>query len=160
MAGGPLRGLALAPSALRRSAASLPAPGTLDILTVGEESLISLDVGRGIVDVRLDLAAPALVRSPEYPLLVSGLVDLALGRETSAGVIAAARNPAPARIAPRTLVVAQRQASGAVQQFGQDLSGYLIGAVLGLLCLDALVLLIRHAGQSRMLKEWQPRHAR
>jgi hypothetical protein len=158
-ASGSLRKLTLAPGALRPASASQPAVAGQSLLSIGGETVISYAVERDSIDVRLDMSAPQLVQSPEYPLLVAGLIDLALGLEAGAGVIAASRNPAPAAIAPRSLVVGKSRAMEAGRPSGRELSSYLIVAALGLLCLDGLLLLFRHARLARQLRAWRPGHA-
>ena len=55
----------------------------------------------GIVDVFIDLESPALVRRPVYPLLVNGLLELALGRTLLDPVVAAERDVRESTIEPR-----------------------------------------------------------
>lgn len=138
---GRLGELGLAPAWLALPAASgLPAisPGRV-LLQAGGQVLVSHDPQRQTLSIAFDLAWPALVRQPEYPLLLAALVDRLLGREGSHRGMGSVAAAADVSVAPRQLrAVAERSA---LPEFMArvDLSAYLLASALVLLLADILL---------------------
>jgi hypothetical protein len=76
------------------------AENRLPVLSAGSTPLVVASMGPGSVDVFIDLESPVLIRRPEYPVLISGLVDLALGRRLLDPVTAVGRDPRESTIRP------------------------------------------------------------
>jgi hypothetical protein len=155
---GQLRDLILPPDSLRLVATAAVPDSGLALLSVGTTPLVSHDPLRQLISVGLDLSAPQLVRLPEYPLLVSGLVDQVLDREADAGLVVARRGADFSRIAPRELALRPAGVTGRVARQQRELSGQLILAALVLLCADLMLLLWRRQRRSRRLEDWRGRY--
>ena len=77
------------------------------VLSADGEPLIIVRAGSPVtVESTLDMSSAEFAGQPEYPVLISGLVDLALGRAALDPVIASARDPEASAIAPSRLQVA------------------------------------------------------
>ena len=145
-----LRQLTLQPAWLATSAGSgAPAPVSATVLlSAGGRPLITHDAGRQLIAVDLDLARPALVRQPEYPLLVAALVERLMGREAAADGITAVRYGGDVVITPQPLPAGNMADTALQVTVFRELSAYLLLAALGVLAVDLLLLL------------WRQRHAR
>ena len=105
--------------------------------------MITHDAGRQLIAVDLDLARPALVRQPEYPLLVAALVERLMGREAAADGITAVRYGGDVVITPQPLPAGNMADTALQVTVFRELSAYLLLAALGVLAVDLLLLLWR-----------------
>jgi hypothetical protein len=153
-----LRQLFLQPDSLRMVASAGVRDSGAALLTVGATPLVTHDPRRRIVSVGLDFAAPQSVRLPEYPLLVSGLVTLALGHPGEPGLVAARREPGFSRIATREFALNTAAPAATAVTAQRDLAGGLILAALLLLCADLFLLFWRRVRQGRRLEDWRGQH--
>ena len=112
-----------------------PADADEVVLSADGEPLIIVRAGSPVtIESTLDMSRAEFANQPEYPVLISGLVDLALGRTALDPIIASARDPAASAIAPSRL----RAAMTAGPTFGAATKP--LGDVF--LILAALVLLL------------------
>lgn len=122
--------------------ASIPGPvhpaAHEPLLTAGETPLIMAGANPvRMIDVLLDMEAPALIQQPYYPVLVSGLVAFLLERPLLEDYPRMQRQPAASRIAP-TYLTGAALAPGAITAEGSlDLSPWLLGLGGLLLVLDS-----------------------
>ena len=149
-ASGRLRGLSLDPAWLSAPLQGVPPSAGLVLLGTADRPLILFDARHNIIDVQLNLASPLLVRRPEYPLLISGLVDLLLGNESAQRDLVATDSASPASIMPQRYTLNRAEASARpVTTHVRNLVGELIIAALLLLILDLLLLFWQQQRQSR-----------
>lgn len=136
-AAGPLQDVILAPAWLRRISPVAVRPGLEPLLVAGEEPLILVaGASRRMVEVRLDFGRSELAGRPEFPALIAGLIELALGYSPIEAYAETDRHAAAGMIRPRDLAVpADRSPSRTVGR-KIDLAPYLIAVVLGLFLLD------------------------
>lgn len=136
LAGG-LRRLILDPAWLRSGPAAA-APGAQPLLLAGEQPLMLRHPGpAAVLEVRLEMASSPFIRQPAYPLLLSGLLELATGQPLLEQIQARQRDPGESRIAPLPLPAAtagSAMVAGGTEAF--DPGGWLILLAIGLLLYD------------------------
>jgi hypothetical protein len=133
---GPLRGLSLDPDWLVAQPGGVGVAPSQVLLRAGDAPLILYDAAAQIIDVRLDLAAPTLVRQPEYPLLIAGLMDLLLTDTRASEGLLSVANRDSVSIAPKPLSVSGRRPIAATDTNSRDLTGAIILAALLSLIMD------------------------
>jgi hypothetical protein len=107
------------------------------LLTAGDNPLILSSAGPArVIDVLLDMEAPEWVRRHEYPVLVQGLIDLALGRALLGEFTSIQRDPKASQIAPRPLQLMEKASVVRPAADSKDLSPGLLGVCGLLLLLD------------------------
>lgn len=145
---GRLRELMLRPEWLRDTGALTDTAGLRPILIAGREPLILAGPGpRRTVLVRLDLEAAELVRRPEYPALVAGLLDLAHGRPLLDVTAVRTRSLAASTIAPQSLPPPRGPVRTGVLRTAVDLTPYALSAALLLLIADMARHAVRRGGR-------------
>ena len=117
------------------------AENRIPLLSSGSTLLVMASAIPGSIDVFIDLESPALIRRPEYPVLISGLVDLALGRRLLDPVAAVWRDPRESTIRPWL----EWNAADAVRLASLpdgyvELAPHLIAIALLLLLVDILIM--------------------
>ena len=134
---GTLREIVLRPDWLRAYRASTENSTHRPILSAGDLPLVLAGPGPGrLVEVRIDVEDPNLTARPEFPALIGGLIDLALGRPLLDEVAAVTRPAAASRIAPRDLPGVDPNRGPTASARTVDLTIYLIAAALALLLTD------------------------
>lgn len=118
----------------------------IPLLSAGSTPLVLADTLPGRVDVYIDLKSPSLIHRPEYPVLISGLVELALGRRLLDPVAAVWHDPRESNIRP----VLEWHAADAVRPSGLiagdiELAPHLIAVAVLLLLADIFMLPRRRA---------------
>ena len=108
------------------------------LLTAGKQPLILRHPGPvPVLEVRLDMVSSPFVHHPTYPLLLSGLLELATGHPLLDRVLANRRDPAESRIAPLSLEsVPSGPSMESSRPEATDPSRWLILAAIGLLLYD------------------------
>lgn len=147
---GRLRDLSLNPQWLVMRSLGETVSGQV-LLSAGNQPLILFDREGGVIDVGLDMGASALARLPEYPLLVSGLVDLLLPARSVMGEPIEVTNASPVAILPQPMELNPSQSQFSIRQSARNASELLTSVVLFLLILEMVLLLWRRVINSRKL---------
>lgn len=153
---GRLQDVILAPAWLRRVSVAGVQPGFEPLLVAGDAPLILLakSASRRMVEVRLDFARSALAGRPEFPALIAGLIELALGYSPIEAYAETGRRAAAGVIRPRDLAAPAARSPNRTVGRRVDLAPYLIAMALALLLLDTgwsaarRRRRVRHAAQS------------
>lgn len=112
----------------------------MPLLSAGTTPLLLTSTPAGIVDVFIDLESPALVQRPVYPVLVSGLIELALGRILLDPVVTARRDVLESMIQPRLEWHSTVDSQLSVQYGYTSLAPQLTALAVLLLLIDILIM--------------------
>lgn len=126
-------------------------PGKFKLLfgTADHPLITASETAPRIIDVFLDIAEPTLVRQPEYPALIDGLLATTLGRPLLEESFSTERSVAESRIAPQPLPSPARNTPPSLSQADRtDLSPSLI--VLAALLLMGDLVVARRAARGTL----------
>jgi len=126
-----------------------PLPGE-PVLSAGQMTLIALQRRpHRQVSVALDPTLPGLGRSPELPLLMSGLLTLVLDRPLSGEILSRERDPSASRIAARPVPELRPPSHHQRTARTTPAVGWLLSTAVLLLVLDTLRLFLAGKGPGR-----------
>jgi hypothetical protein len=151
-ASGELAELLLDPAWLSALQPDTPAAGELVLLGTTNRPLILFDAVHKIITVQLNLDSPLLGSRPEFPLLISGLVDLLLENTPGQRDLVATYSASPASISPQLSMKNRLDSSvRSPVTFTRNLATVPVIAALLSLMLDLILLFRRQRRQSGSL---------
>ena len=136
---GSLSRLILDPQWLSQAEVLSDDPQVIPLLSAGGIPLIvEREAPARLIEVRFDLKSSGLTARPEYPVLVAGLLDLAVGRSLLDGYVETSRPATASVIAPHILKASAPASTPYSSVHTRDLTLYVIAAAIVLLLTDTI----------------------